>query len=247
VAVTAATFDDLRPEVLADVLGERPVRSYPALLATGPDAAAWARANGPHGAVVVADYQASPRGRAGIEWMTAPGLGLGFSLLLRPQGLPSEREGWLYPVVTTALSDVLGPDTGVEWPDTVVASGRRVAATGVQVESGASALVRWVVATVLVDAAEPPRAPLLATLLSAVEGRLADGADEVLARARERCATVGRRVRARLIPMGPDGVEVVGEAVDLRPDGSLVIVDASGRRIAVPPQVLGRLDDAEPG
>ncbi|MDQ4130536.1 MAG: hypothetical protein M3133_06040, partial [Actinomycetota bacterium] len=73
----------------------RPVRTYPAILSTSADAFAWARAGAPEGALVVADYQAAPRGRAGLPWEVRPGEGLGFSLVLRPE-LPPEREGWLY-------------------------------------------------------------------------------------------------------------------------------------------------------
>lgn len=244
-ALTGVTsFGDLRPEALAEVLGDRAVRSFPALLATGPEASAWARAGGPHGAVVVSDYQASPRGRAGLEWVTTPGHGLGFSVLLHPT-LPAEREGWLYLVVIAALADVLGPTSRLDWPDAVVDDTGRLAAVGLQSAADADTIA-WAVATVLVDAAAPPRAVLLRDVLAAIEGRLSDPPDDVLGGARERCATFGRQVRARLIPMGPDGVEVVGEAVDLRADGSLVIADAQGRRIAVPPQVLGRLEPAEP-
>ena len=57
--------DDLAADALAADLPGRPLRSYPALLSTEADALAWARAGGPGGAVVVAGYQASPRGRAG--------------------------------------------------------------------------------------------------------------------------------------------------------------------------------------
>ncbi|HWH34036.1 MAG TPA: hypothetical protein VNT56_01805 [Acidimicrobiales bacterium] len=56
--------DDLSAGVLAAALPDRPLRSYPAPLSTEADALAWARAGAPVGAVVVADYQAAPRGRS---------------------------------------------------------------------------------------------------------------------------------------------------------------------------------------
>jgi len=69
---------------------------------------------------VVADYQASPRGRGGLPWTVVAGRGLGFSLVLRPDLSPL-REGWPYVAATLAVAEVLGEHTGVEWPDTVVA------------------------------------------------------------------------------------------------------------------------------
>jgi len=233
---------DLDSEHVALLLGERPVRAYPAVLSTESDATAWARSGAPTGAVVVADYQASPRGRGGLPWTVQPGRGLGFSLVTHPE-LPSEREGWPYVAASLAVAEVLG-DTRLEWPDTVLGAADEgpLAALGVYVEPGAGG-VAWATITVLVDAALPPRGPLLAGLLDRIEERLLDDPDQVLGDFRARCTTLGRQVRARLIPMGPSGPEVVGEAVDVLEDGALVIRTERGSRVAVPPQNLGLLED----
>lgn len=239
--------DDLSAEALADVLPGRPLRAYPALLSTEADAQAWARSAAPAGAVVVADYQASPRGRAGLPWETHPGEGLCFSLVLRPD-LPPEREGWLYTVAASALADTLGSGVTVEWPDEVhTPVGRdrqRAGAVGVQVELGPSRL-EWGVVSVLVESARPPRGALLAAIVAAVERRAASAAADVLADYLPRCTTIGRQVRARLIPMGPSGPQVAGRAVDCLADGALVVETPRGSRVAVRPQNLGMLEDAE--
>ncbi len=233
---------DLDGEHVALLLGERPVRAYPALLSTESDAMAWARGGAPSGAVVVADYQASPRGRAGLPWEVQPGRGLGFSLVTHP-GLPSEREGWPYVAALLAVAEALG-DARLDWPDTVLGATeeRPLAQLGVYVEPG-SVGIAWATITVLVLDALPPRAPMLAGLVDGIEARLLDDPDRVLVEFRERCATLGRQVRARLIPMGPSGPEVVGEAVDVLADGALVIRTERGSRVAVPPQDLGLLED----
>jgi BirA family transcriptional regulator, biotin operon repressor / biotin---[acetyl-CoA-carboxylase] ligase len=80
--------------------------------------------------------------------------------------------------------------------------------------------------------------------LAAIEARCAQIPDAVLFDYRPRCATLGRNVRARLIPVGPAGVEVSGRAVDALPDGALVVIRADDRRVAVRPQHLGLLEDA---
>jgi BirA family biotin operon repressor/biotin-[acetyl-CoA-carboxylase] ligase len=241
---------DLAADELAPTLGDRPFRSYPALLSTEPEAMAWARAGAPAGAVVVADYQASARGRGGWPWRVQSGRGLGFSIVLRPE-LPPEREGWLYVVVSVALADALADaadDVGFDWPDTVTtADGAAVLARlGVFVELG-PARTEWAVATVLVEDAAPPRGPLLARLAAAVEARLGEPADAVLAAYTPRCRTVGRSVRARMIPLGPGGPAVVGGAVGVLADGALVLVTPRGNRVAVRPPNLGVLEPAEAG
>lgn len=237
---------DLDPAVLAAELPGRPVRSYPALLSTEATAQAWARQGAPAGSVVVANYQASPRGRAGLVWSTHPGAGLGFTLVLDPE-LPPEREGWPYVAALLALHDVVGAVRGgLAWPDEVHGpGGTPLARLGAHVELG-PARSRWVTVTVLVEQAAAPRAALLAELVRALEHRFAAPPGVVLADYLARCDTLGRRWRARLIPMGPGGPEVIGEAVDVLADGALVLRTDRGHRVAVPPQNLGLLEPPAP-
>lgn len=240
-----AMTGDLDAGDIAAALGDRPVRAYPAVLSTEAVGMAWAREGAPSGAVVVADYQASPRGRGGLPWTVLQGYGLGFTLLLRPE-LPPEREGWPYVAALLGLHDVVGTEAGgLSWPDSVSgAEGVAVARLGVYVELG-PARTEWMTATVLVEDAPPPRAPLLGRLVAAMEMRLAAPAEQVLADYLPRCTTLGQRVRARLIPMGPGGPEVTGEAVDVLADGALVLLTDRGSRVAVPPHNLGILEGPE--
>ncbi|GAC1328536.1 MAG: hypothetical protein NVSMB13_15740 [Mycobacteriales bacterium] len=233
---------DLAEAVVSAALAERPVRSYPAVLSTETLAMAWARQGAPHGAVVVADYQASPRGRGGLPWTVSAGAGLGFTLLTRPDLAP-EREGWPYVAALLGLLDVVGTDgAGLAWPDSVHdRAGDVLARLGVYVELGPMR-TEWVSVTVLVEGVEPPRAPVLARCVEAIEARLSTPAEVVLADYRPRCTTLGRQLRARLIPMGPGGPEVTGEAVDVLADGALVLLTKRGNRVAVPPHNLGLLE-----
>jgi BirA family transcriptional regulator, biotin operon repressor / biotin---[acetyl-CoA-carboxylase] ligase len=231
---------DLTGEALAAVLPDRAARCYPALVSTQAEAMAWARAGAPAGAVVAADYQASPRGRGGLEWQTPPGESLGFSLVLRPR-LPAPREGWLYVAATCGLADVV--DGRIEWPDEVQHDGRRAGAIGVHVELGA-VTTEWAVVSVVVADVTPPRAPLLAQLVTAIETRCDSPTTPVLADFLRRCNTIGRDVRARMIPLGPGGAVVTGKAMRVLTDGALVLEQEDGRGIAVRPQNLGLLEDA---
>lgn len=233
-----AVTDDLSAAELTAVLPGRAVRTYPALLSTEVDAEAWARSGGPAGGVVTAGYLAAPRGRAGLPW--EPGRGLVLSLLLRPD-LPPEREGWPYLAAGLGLADALGGSGTLRWPDEVHGPGGRAGALGIRTELGPDT-VTWAVVTMLAEHAPPPRAPLLARIVTAVEGRLDEPAEALLEAYRRRCVTLSRRVRARLVPLGPAGPVVEGEAVDLRPDGALVIRTDEGRRAVVPPHNLGLLE-----
>lgn len=237
-----AMTGDLDAAALAAVLGDRAVRSYPAVLSTESVAMGWARAGAPSGAVVVADYQASPRGRGGLPWTVQPEVGLGFTLLLRPELAP-EREGWPYVAALLGLHDALGHDGAqLVWPDEVhTRDGVALARLGAYVELG-PARTEWVSLTVLVEQAQPPRGDLLARLVSALERRMAAPPGQVLSDYLSRCSTLGQQRRARLIPMGPGGPEVTGEAVDVIADGALVLLTAKGNRVAIPPQNLGLLE-----
>jgi BirA family biotin operon repressor/biotin-[acetyl-CoA-carboxylase] ligase len=237
---------DLDQAVVEEALRGRPVRCYPALLSSEAEATAWARAGAPAGALVTAGYQVSPRGRAGVPWEVELDRGLVFSLVLRP-GLSAEREGWPYITVSVALSDVLGgrEATALQWPDRVEAPDATAwGALGLTTQLGPS-VTEWVVATMLVADAVPPRAPLLAAVVQAVERRTAQKVTQVVADYRARCATLGRHVRARMIPLGPAGPTVQGTAVDVLDDGALVLLTDRGNRVAVRPQNLGVLEQSE--
>jgi BirA family biotin operon repressor/biotin-[acetyl-CoA-carboxylase] ligase len=232
---------DLTEAAVTEALPDRPVRAYPAVLSTHADALAWARAGAPEGALVVAEYQASPRGRGGLEWTAPQERSISFSLVLRPR-LPLPREGWLYVVAGCGVADVVGGDAAIAWPDEVRRAGRRAGAIAVQTEVG-PVVTAWSIVSVLVEDASPPRAPMLARVVGAIESRYRSTSVPVLADYLRRCETIGRRVRARLIPLGPAGPAVVGKAVNVLTDGALVVERDDGARVAVRPQNLALLEE----
>jgi len=223
---------DLTEEALEAALPGRPVRTYVALVSTGSTALGWADSDAPDGAVVVADHQLSPRGHAGRPWKVPPGEGLGFSLVMRPS-LSAEREGWLYTVVLSALAGVCGEEASIEWPDEVRMAGETAAAVGIKVRLGADA-VEFAVVDVLLPAAKPPRGPLMAAVLEALEARRAAPPSAVIEDYNGTCATIGRQVRLRFI--AGTGPVVGGKAVATLEDGALLLETESGRRAPVRPQ-----------
>ncbi|MPY80600.1 MAG: hypothetical protein GEV04_19555 [Actinophytocola sp.] len=240
---------DLTEDVLAAALPGRELRNYTAVLSTESAALALAREGAPHGSVVTAGYQVSPRGRGGLPWTVSPEHDVCFSLVLRPE-LPAAREGWIYAVAVSALADIVA-DPAITWPDEVRTARGRAGAVGAWVELGPSG-VEWLVLTVLLsdvkgaEGAAGARASALSRAVRAIEHRLAADPAEVLADYRSRCDTLGRRVCARLIPLGPAGPRVEGTAADVLADGALAIRTDRGTRIAVRPQNLGVLDVVSP-
>lgn len=229
----------LDEDAVAAALGARPCRFFPAILSTAAEAQSWARREAPAGAVVVAGYEAAPRGRAGRPWDVGP-QDATFSQVLRP-GLSPEREGWLYAVAAVALVDLLGAGAQWHWPDLVTRDDQPVAHIGVHAELG-PAQVDWAVATILLRAPDEPPAAVIAGAAEALDRALSREPGPVLARLRSSCATLGGQVRALMIPMGPGGPRVEGTAADLKDDGALVIATPAGGRIAVRPQHLGELE-----
>lgn len=230
--------DDLAPAALAAVLGERSVQSHPVVLSAAVSAADWARKGAPDGAVVVADHQIAPRGRAGRPWTVTPGHGLSFAIVLRPQ-LVSEREGWLYAVVLAALADVSGDGTTIHWPDEIHREGAMAAAAGMDVRLG-GLTIKWAVANVLIRDAEPPRGELLGAVLQAIDARLASAPADVLGDYAPLCRTIGRDVRVRLLG---GATRLHGRATEVLEDGSLVLETDAGRRVPVRPQDIGSIED----
>lgn len=222
---------DLQAEALAAALPDRALRCFPAVVSTEAVALDWVRGDAPAGGVVVAGYQLSPRGRAGWPWTLEADRGVAFSLVLRLR-LPMAREGWLYTLATCALADMAGPGAEISWPDEVHRDGQRIAAVGIQADL--TPRQHWAVMTVLLADADPPRAPAIAAAVGAIEARLAAEPEVVMSDHRDRCRTLGVRLRARMLPDS----EVAGLAVGTLRDGALLIETPEQRRLAILPQGL---------
>lgn len=239
-----ALSGDLSSQALAAALGERPVRGFPALLSSDAEARAWARAGAPAGAVVVADYQAAARGRGGLPWTCRPGRDLCLSVILRPQTMTPDDEGWLFLAAALAVGEAVAPEAALEWPDRVATGERPVAEVAGHAGLGPAG-VDWAIVNVLVLDAPAPRAALAGRIAAALE-TVQEPEDRALGRYRERCATLGREVVATVAPLWPEPVRVAGTAVAVLRDGALVVRRREdGRRLAVRPQHLARIDVGE--
>ena len=94
---------------------------------TNADLVARARAGEEAGLVLVADHQSAGRGRLARPWTTPPRAALAASVLLRPEGVPPARLGWLSLLAGVAVTDTLVRRCGLaavlKWPNDVLIAG----------------------------------------------------------------------------------------------------------------------------
>lgn len=230
------------------------LRYYPVVGSTNVEALTLARAGTPHGTLVLADKQTTGHGRHGRVWYSPGGLGLWFSLVLRPR-LPMNRVFWVTAAGALAVADAAGRASGVRaeirWPNDVLSRGRKIA--GLLAEVGGTAdRVDFVVLGVginvnqrlqdfpagiareasslrLLGGRSVDRAELLGLFLAAFErhydGLEADGGRRVRQAWLQDSAVPGRRVSVR----GPGG-DFTGLATGLADDGALIVErDGVGR------------------
>lgn len=81
------------------------------------------------GTLVCADMQTSGKGRRGRSWSSPKGSSLYFSLLLRPDILPSRASALTLVMgmsVVQALENFLNKPVQIKWPNDVVVSGKKI-------------------------------------------------------------------------------------------------------------------------
>lgn len=201
--------------------------------------------------LVVAEEQTAGRGRFGRRWVS-PRRGIWMSLVVRPRipVVAAGRVAILAAVaVAEAIADVAGVEARIKWPNDVMVGGKKVC--GILTEMAAEfAQVEYLVIGIGVDAnmeaSKLAQGAGVATTLMAASGgpidrsalinaivtrlmmdlpALEDGFSAVLRRWKDRSATLGRAVR-----MDAGGRIIEGRALDLDPDGALIIETAAGER-----------------
>jgi BirA family transcriptional regulator, biotin operon repressor / biotin---[acetyl-CoA-carboxylase] ligase len=218
--MSAAAFDlDLfEAEVTARGLVLGRSVSFPAVTeSTNDDALAAAKKGAPHGALFGAETQSRGRGRRGSEWVSEPGAGLWFSLLLRPELRAELAPGLALCAglaVRSAVAARVSAPALVKWPNDVRAGDKKLA--GILVESQFSgAQVTSVIVGVglnVSQAAFPEPIAQVATSLSLL------GAQEL---GRERLlADVLEAFERELSRLGTHGMAGVADA--LRPHDALL-------------------------
>lgn len=207
---------------------------------------------------LVAEHQASGRGRHSRSFSGPPRSQLLMSVLVKFPGIDPAVLGWL-PLLTgvavvDALRTVASVDAALKWPNDVLIEGRKVAGilAEVAVHGSSPAVVVGIglnvsmareelpvptaTSLVLENAAVSDRDTLLRAILRGIGAEVDSWRDSgwstenLAVRYRERCDTVGRRVRVEL----PGNKELLGEATDIDQQGRIVVRDdATGDRVPV--------------
>lgn len=114
----------------------RQVYCHVTLSSTMDEALRLAESGSPEGILVISEAQTKGRGRMGRTWVSSPGSGLYFSLLLRPvwPALQAPLLTLLSAVaLAEALQEVAGVDSRIKWPNDILVNGRKLA--GILLES----------------------------------------------------------------------------------------------------------------
>lgn len=241
----------IRPLLTSRVIG-RLLEVVGEIGSTNDRAMAAGHEGAPEGLCVLADGQTTGRGRLGRTWVSPPGVGLYTSVLLRPKASPS-RLPLLTLVaglaVADAIQEVADLPPRLKWPNDVLLEGRKVA--GILTELATSgAEVSHVVVGIGINVNHdvddfPPELREAATSVSLQCGRpiargmlapaifnrmdcwyelfCRDQRGRIVEAGRQRSATLGRPVQ---VLAGAEAWE--GLAVDLDPDGALLVQDEVG-------------------
>jgi len=240
----------LDPGALQAAVGPRWTIRHVAV--TGSTNSDLARRDTPDRTVLVAEQQTAGRGRLGRHWVAPAGSGLLFSAAVRVDGIPAARRAWIGALLGLAIvrgiDRVTGLAAALKWPNDVLIDDRKVAGllaeavgdlvvvgAGVNVTTSAAELPRPDACSLAsAGATDPDRTVLLAAVLRAfddiVQSWTASGGEvlgtDLASEYRAACRTLGRRVRLDL----PNGGHLVGAAVDVAADGSLVVDTDDGTR-----------------
>jgi BirA family biotin operon repressor/biotin-[acetyl-CoA-carboxylase] ligase len=237
--------------------GDWDVRWFEEIDSTNTYLRAEAGRGAPAGTVAVADHQSAGRGRLDRRWEAPPGASLLASVLFRPEFDPAELHLCTAAVALAAAQacrSVAGVGPVLKWPNDLLVGEAKLA--GVLAEAdfdgpacavvvGIGLNIAWpgpegVGGTCLNDLAAEPvdRHELLGALLGALTPRRAQlataaGRRAVAAELRERCATLGQRVRVELAAEA-----VVGLATEVDDAGHLVVSTAEGPRTVTAGDVI---------
>lgn len=205
---------------------------------TNDDALSAAKSGIPHGALFGAETQTRGRGRRGSSWVSTPGAGLWFSVLLRPE-LPAEVVPGLALAaglaVRAAVATRVTATTLVKWPNDVLAGGRKLC--GILVESHVvSSRVAHVVVGIginVTQSAFPEELSEIATSLSLLAASSLTREEllvDVLAQLEERIGVLGRAGLPGLTPElnAHDALRNLRLRVDER-EGTGAGIDDAGR------------------
>ena len=212
----------------------------------------------PEGTIAITEKQTEGRGRLGRSWSTAPGLGLWFSLILRPQVSASALAGITIMTAVSmakAIDEATGIRVEVKWPNDLLYQGKKlvgilaemngemdrvnylIIGIGLNVNHSINdfpeELQERAISLAMIGKHNFDRKEILQAFLRIFEtdyDKLTSGNNAgVIDYARKHSATLGKQVT---INHG-FGNTISGQALDLDEDGSLWLKLADGKEVRV--------------
>ncbi|MEM9951174.1 MAG: biotin--[acetyl-CoA-carboxylase] ligase [Chloroflexota bacterium] len=227
----------------------QPFRYFESVDSTNNIAQSWLRDGADVLSVVIADEQRKGRGRRGRIWYTPPNVALAVSVILKPTTQVAPRISMVGALAVYDTCQYLNiNEVGIKWPNDVQIAGKKVSGIlpeavwqddhllgvalgmGVNVRNQLDGDLSDTATTLSLETSQPlNRAKLIAYLLERVAYwySLVQKDDLVLAW-KARLNTIGQTVT-----ITGDNINIVGQAVDIDPDGALLIekMDGSIQRV----------------
>jgi BirA family biotin operon repressor/biotin-[acetyl-CoA-carboxylase] ligase len=241
---------DLDPSWLEVLLSDcpwgHPVLFWEEIDSTQSPAREMARQGAPEGVIVLADQQTSGRGRLGRSWISPPGGGIYFSVIIRPD-IPPEQIQTLSLASAMAVQDAIQSEFGIrcqlKWPNDLLWEDSKLCGILSEVSSEPGK-IHFAVTGIGINANMRGQDMGLgkgATSLASILGHNIDrglltasvirrfhdgvrrlespeGRTALISEYTERCDTVGKRVRVLV-----DEKEITGEACGIGDAGNLMV------------------------
>ena len=216
-----------------------------------------AKNGAPHGTVLIAGHQSGGKGRMGRSFHSPEGVGIYMTLILRPDCAP-DKLMHLTCATAVAMCDAVEAATGlrpgIKWTNDLVCGKRKLGGILTALGLTPKGTVDYAIIGIGINCCQHPgdfpeeirdmaaslamvtgkeihRARVAAAMMEALwqmDGRLLTGAAEMLARYRADCITLNRDV---VLVRGEE--KRYGHAVDIDPEGALVVRFADGHLEAV--------------
>lgn len=242
---------ELKTALSTGIMG-RGIFPFGQVSSTNDVAFSLARSGSPEGTLVIAEEQTRGKGRLGRAWHSPPGLGLWFSIILRPEIAAYESATVSLGValaVAGVLRDAYGIDARIKWPNDVLVGRRKICGILTEAEfrggnvefvvvgAGINVLheatdfpgeLRTIATSIAMESgAEVNRVDVLSRVLGEVEekyGRLCrNGFADVRREILPLSSLMGKMVRVE----GGNGI-TEGVAVDIDETGALVLRRENG-------------------
>lgn len=201
----------------------------------------------PDGSLFIAEMQSAGKGRLGRSWESPKGSGIWMSLLLKPD-IPPQDIPQITLIAGMAICRVLGNGSGIKWPNDIVIGSRKVC--GILTEMSAEIdRVNYVICGIGINVNTPVfpkelqdkatslfietgksynRSDLISSIMNEFEPLYKvfkkEGFAPLLKEYLNSCITIGREIRVIYRKE-----TLIGRAVDISDDGSLVVETENGR------------------